>query len=257
MTFIRLLALSVLMPPVIALANPAHETAWPDSNPTASARPAAPPDFPDALHVVNGCYLSSLAYLARFTALYPDERGEVIAINARLANEPRKFHSIAIMSWRGHWWGRDEYFGVFPVRLPVSPGITAERLQHRARSACENHAKALLSNRLIQVPAAPPRTLSPALRAANVEAAAEIIRLPSQVFHVRSGREVFPVLFFRPAPGCIAVYDPLKGTASAECDTTDDAVVVAAVVRRVGYRVDAVETPPEWNTSELVASRGD
>jgi hypothetical protein len=29
------------------------------------------------------------------------------------------------------------------------------------------------------------------------------------------------------------------------------------VVRRVGYRVDAVETPPEWNTSELVASRGD
>src|SRR5690349_17649388 len=62
----------------------------------------APPAFPDAQHVLNGCYISTLAYVTRFRAAFPSERAQPLTV------ELKQFHgrhTIAVMTWRGAWWG--------------------------------------------------------------------------------------------------------------------------------------------------------
>ena len=74
-----------------------------------------PPVFADAAHVANGCYISAVAYLAKFSTAFPAERGEPAAFVLPSAGGSNQPHTLAIVSWRGEWWARDEYFGVVPL----------------------------------------------------------------------------------------------------------------------------------------------
>ncbi len=96
-----------------------------------------PPAFPDAGHVPNGCYLSTAAYLARFAAAFPAERATNVAI------APRGFgglHTIALLTWRGEWWGRDEYFGVFRLGRAVAGNPDPVALARCAERLLAKHA---------------------------------------------------------------------------------------------------------------------
>lgn len=59
---------------------------------------------------------------------------------------------------------------------------------------------------------------------------------------MRCGRTEIPFLFFRPAEGIIAVYDPAIGTVTSECNVAAPAEVVALVAARLRYAVKTVRT---------------
>ena len=110
---------------------------------TATA-PSAPPSYPDDSHVFNGCHLSTIRYLARYLSQYPGERGEPLVINLRNADGAIRTHTIALISWQGQSWGRDEYFGVFALRCPFEAQPNFKRLISRAESRLEQHAQMLV-----------------------------------------------------------------------------------------------------------------
>lgn len=62
----------------------------------------------------------------------------------------------------------------------------------------------------------------------------------SELFWVAGERDEVPLLFFRPAPCWIAVYDPLTGTARAYCEAGSPADIVRAVAARLGYDASQV-----------------
>ena len=74
------------------------------------------------------------------------------------------------------------------------------------------------------------------------------------IYWVRDGKREIPLVFFRPAPGQIAVYDPAFGTGVAKCSQPDDAKVVAAVASRMGYRADVVRAELNLPTQVAAAS---
>lgn len=198
-----------------------------------SARHAAtPPAHPDAIALRNGCYVSTAAYLARFRAEYPRERA------APLTVELREFdgqHTIAVVSWNGAWWGRDGPLGVFPLGATLARypepgklhGLAADALARQAA-----RAEKLGHDPYGRRPSAP---LPPPERAAMVRSAAALLPYASELFWVAGDRGEVPLLFFRPAPYWIAVYDPLTGTARAYCEAGSPADIVKAVAARLGY----------------------
>jgi len=216
---------------IAALANPAAR---------AASSPLSPPSYPDAAHVSNGCHLSTIRYLARYLSEFPGERGEPLVINMLNADRSRKMHTVALISWQGHAWCRDEYFGVFALGCPLEARPNLDRLSARAEACYQEHAR-----KLIHMAGMPQRreaseNLSSEDRFHEVTQAARIIPFPTTIFWVRSGREEFPVAFFRPGGRQVAVYDPLNGTSLAECSILDDAKVVSLVAARLGYRSDGV-----------------
>lgn len=199
---------------------------------------ATPPDFPDAAHVENGCYLSTFVYLAKFLAAHPGERGEPLTVQSRNYDEP---HTIALVSWRGRWWGRDEYCGVFAIDCAVETGIQAESLKTVAEAALQRRAARLLKQGRIVIPSSNARRLTADRRAQAVATARTLLPAGGTPFWVQDKGSEVPLLFFRPAPGQIAVYDPVLGTATAETTLTDPARIVALVAARLGYRNEPVE----------------
>jgi hypothetical protein len=57
-------------------------------------------------------------------------------------------------------------------------------------------------------------------------------------------------LFFQPAVGVIAVYDPATGTATAECERRSIPTIVTMVASRLGYSVVAVSPDPQFAATE-------
>jgi hypothetical protein len=217
----------------------------------ASATP--PPHYPDRTHVFNGCRLSTLAYLARFTAEFPGERGQPLVVRMRNADGQVRPHTLALVSWQGEWWCRDEYFGVFSLHCSVDGRVSPEELASTVERFYQKHAQSVMRQSHVQ-PLVVPANLSAGQRLRDVRTAATIIPVPHMIYWVRDGRREVPVVFFRPSAGEIAVYDPSFGTGTAECSSTDDAKIVAVIAQRLGYRAESVRAEPAPLTGALVAS---
>ena len=203
-----------------------------------SARHAAtPPAHPDAIALRNGCYVSTAAYLARFQAEYPRERAVPLTVELRDFDGQ---HTIAVVSWNGAWWGRDGPLGVFPLGATLARhpepgklhGLAADALARQAA-----RAEKLGHDPYGRHPSAP---LPPAERAAMVRSAAAMLPYASELFWVAGERDEVPLLFFRPAPYWIAVYDPSTGTARAYCEAGNPPDIVKAVAARLGYEAGQV-----------------
>ncbi len=225
---------------------------------TAPAAQAAaledPPAYPDQEHVANGCYVSTFNFLARFRAEFPGERGGPALVTLRNADGTRRSHTIALVSWQGEWWGRDEFFGVFALERSVAAHPDPEELAGRAGAMLEKQAAKLIRAAKASRPSAPAAEMPSEQRIREVTTAVRMVPARATVFWVKSGRSEVPVAFFRPTDRQIAVYDPLRGTSLAECACPDDAKVVAAVATRLGYRVDGVRAELVSPTGPLVAS---
>lgn len=197
----------------------------------------SPPCYPDRIHVPNGCELSAVRYLAQFRFDHPGERGEILSIC--MPNITRN-HAVAVITWHGQFWCRDEYFGVFPLECRAEPRPATGELVKRTETLLRQQAA-----RQIHQVGAPEvqiawERMSARQRLAAVVQAARIIPFPTTLFWIRSGDREFPVVFFRPMTQYIAVYDPLNGTCLAKCACRDDAKVVLQVVTRLGYVVDGI-----------------
>ena len=215
---------------------------------------SAPPALPDSLHVPNGCHLSTLAYLTRFLAQYPQEAGEALVIEMHNDAGVRWNHTIAVISWHGQTWCRDEYFGVFALDCRYSQKPVASRLALKAEAALSRHSRSQLRSGAVSPLTPPPTDLSAQQRAADVETAASKVPFPATVFWVKSGQHEVPVAFFRPNSSQIAVYEPLHGTCLAECACRDDAKVVSLVAARLGLRPDSVRAELPAAHAVLVAA---
>ena len=199
-----------------------------------------PPSYPDAAHVPNGCHLSAIRYLSRYLSDFPGERGEPLVINMVNADRSRKMHTMALISWHGQAWCRDEYFGAFALGCPLVARPNLARLSARAEACYQEHARMLIHMAGMTQRREASEDLSSEDRFHEVTQAAWIIPFPTTIFWVRSGREEFPVAFFRPGGRQVAVYDPMNGTSVAKCSILDDAKVVSLVAARLGYRSDGV-----------------
>jgi hypothetical protein len=222
--------------------------------PYGSAIVSAPPSYPDVVHVFNGCHLSTLRYLTRFLSEFPQEHGQPLTISMMETDGTKTTHTIALFSWQGQSWCRDEYFGVFCLNCRVSPQPDLKRLVAIAEIKLHEQAA-----RVIGTTGMPPRRSVPAQmsaeqRISEVTAAARIIPGSSTIFWVQSGRRELPLAFFRPTAQLIAVYDPLHGTCTAKCSCCDDAAVVISVAEKLGYRPVGIRQGRSTVSSALIAS---
>jgi hypothetical protein len=201
---------------------------------------SAPPSYADPVHVSNGCHLSTIRYLARYRSDFPGERGEPLVINMMNADRTRKMHTMALISWRGRAWCRDEFFGVFALGCRYEAQQDPGRLAALAERSYNSHARKVIRNSGMPSRPGPTRDLTPEQRLRDVSLATQLIPYPSTIYWVRVGLEELPLAFFRPANRQIAVYDPLNGTSLAECSISDDAKVVSAVAAKLGYGTGGV-----------------
>lgn len=213
-----------------------------------------PPHFPDEVHVFNGCHLSTLSYLARFTAEYPAEQGQPLVLLMDNADGIKRPHTVSLISWQGSWWCRDEYFGVSPLGLRVSQNLSLARISSRAGSVLKKHFRAQMSKSSTVRPPTVPATLSPEQTLREVSVASQKIPLPSTIYWVQTGRSEIPLVFFRPARDTIAVYHPTFGTCVAECSASDDAGIVKSVAAVFGYLVDSVRADQTNLRATVVAA---
>ncbi|MDP3073101.1 MAG: hypothetical protein Q8N18_22600 [Opitutaceae bacterium] len=203
----------------------------------AAPGPATPPDFPDTTHVREGCYISSVAYVARFAAEFPGEFGAPCSVHPRIY--PKR-HTVALVTWAGEWWLRDEFAGVMRLNLPAASREITETVRRRAEVTLDRRVRGLTSSeraRILSLGLHGSRTLDAAHEIAE---AARLLPYASALYRVESNGREIPVLFFRPSPGWIALYDPHFGTATAETDSPRDAAIVEAIAERLGYRVTSV-----------------
>lgn len=202
-----------------------------------AARQATPPAHPDAIALRNGCYVSMAAYLSRFQAEFPHERAAPLTVELRDYDGQ---HTIAVVSWRGAWWGRDGPLGVFPLGATLARHPDPGKLHGLAADALALQAARAEKRGLDPYGRRRPALLPPTERAAMVRHAAAVLPCASELFWVAGDRDDVPLLFFRPGPDWIAVYDPLTGTARAHCDAGSPADIVKAVATRLGYRAKHV-----------------
>jgi hypothetical protein len=213
----------------------------------------APPAYPDSVHVTNGCHLSTIAFLARFLAEFPSERGEPLVVKTLNADGIRRFHTIALISWHGQSWCRDEYLGTFALDLPVAAPPDKKRLVATAVRVLEARAQTLIRAMLYN-PGPAVSTVGSEERIRDVMTAVRIIPFPTTIFWVKCGVREFPVAFFRPTNQQIAVYHPVHGTCLAKCSSGNDAKVVALVAAQFGYHVDGIRAEPTSPRETEVAS---
>lgn len=213
-----------------------------------------PPHYPDATHVYNGCHLSSLAYLAKFNAEFPAEQGRPLVVQLLNADGCTRSHTLTLLTWQGDWWIRDEYYGVFPLNCTVKAVSDLSQLQALAERVYARHVAEISRRSDAPRPPEVPSRLSVDQRLHDVKLAAGKIPMAHTIYWVRDGKREVPLVFFRPAPGQIAVYDPAFGTGVAKCSQPDDAKVVAAVASRMGYRADVVRADLNLTNGTQVAA---
>lgn len=225
--------------------------AGPAADPAAApaAQPATPPRHEDTVHVPLGCFISTTAYLAKFAAEQPGEFGAPLTAFLGVI---RRHHTSAVVTWRGEWWLRDEYLGVIRLGLPVAAREITERVARRAEATLEREAAKLpaeLRARIAGIGHTVNRDFSAAREVAR---AAALLPFPAEIYLVTCGHREVPMLFFRPGPREIAVYDPHHGTATAETDSHRHTGIVELVAQRLGYGVTSVRL----DQSRLLASAG-
>lgn len=203
---------------------------------------AAPPVYADAEHVHHGCHLSTLAYLVRFCANFPAEQSEHAVLEMGNPGGGRRSHTIALVTWRNEWWGRDEYLGVFRLGIAATPHPDDRKLRARAASVLD---------RLNRRESAPPHYRRPPMSVGALSAgelareaavAARILPYPSQTYWVRAAG--------RAEENTVAVYDPHRGTCVAECVAQNDTAIVRAIAGRLGY--DAASVRPDSNAAPVL-----
>lgn len=235
-------ALRQVLVALVLTMNPAFQTA---SGSDAAADGAPPPYWPDAVHVNQGCYLSMLVYRARFARAYPAERALALRVQPRCIDTA---HTMTLLSWRGAWWVRDEYAGVFPLGWPVADEIPLELLVRRATMRFERKAVAALRGSALATRGGANRRMPLAARERDVRLAETLLPFPSTIVRVRCGEGELPFLFFRTSQCGIAVYDPATGTVTADCPASDVAGIVRQIAERLGY------APTRTNLSARPAS---
>jgi hypothetical protein len=193
------------------------------------------------VHVANGCYVSAAAYIARFTAAYPAERSEPAAVVLPNADGSSKPHTVAIVSWHGAWWARDEYYGTVDLRSPSARPWDPVTVTRRLERAFRHRAAGQPPRQPDRVPdGADPQEW----RLGQIEAARMLLPVDGRIIWLRSGFEDLPFLFFRRAgEGGFAVYDPGFGTVQAVSRVSEPDTLVAAVAERLGYPAAAPEVP--------------
>jgi len=211
-----------------------------------------PPAHPDAIALRNGCFVSTAAYLARFQAEFPQERA--VSLNVELRDYDGQ-HTIAVVSWRGAWWGRDSQLGVFPLGPTVAAQPAPQRLEATASAALARHALREEKRGHDPYGRRPATPVSQPERAAMVREAAAILPQASELFWVAGDRAEVPLLFFRPEPDWVAVYDPLTGTARARCVAGSPGEIVKAIALRLGYPAEFVRRDPTPALGPRVAVR--
>ena len=215
---------------------------------------SAPPAYPDVAHVLNGCHLSTLRFLSRYLSKFPGERGEPLVVTMRNANGSTQAHTIALISWHGESWCRDEYYGVFALGCRAEPKPDLGRLSARAERLLEKHAQMLVKSGQVAARTEPPAHLSADQTFVDVAKAAELIPFATRIFWVNCGGRELPMAFFRPSEKQIAVYDPVHGTSTADCACPDDAKVVLLVAARLGYAANSVRAERDYSQPMLVAA---
>jgi hypothetical protein len=226
----------------------------PVASSAAAATLSAPPAFPDSAHIPNGCHLSTVTFLAKFLAQYPQESGEPLVIAMHNDSGVRWNHTIAVISWHGQTWCRDEYFGVFALDCSFDQKPATNRLAIKAESALGRHVRTVLHSSEKNPLVPPPDVLSPEQRIQDVTVAAQMVPFQTTIYWVRSGKHEVPVAFFRPSAKQIAVYEPLHGTCLAECSIHDDAKVVSLVAAKLGYSAENVRAELPTVKSALVVA---
>jgi len=219
--------------------------------------PSAPPDFPDAIHVPNGCYISTAAFLVKFSAAFPSELAVPLTI------EPNEYpgpHTVALVSWQNQWWLRDEFLGVFSLNQPVGDAGVTDRLRRTATAAVDRRATRIPRHTRFAIARHSAQLATGAVSARDVATAAKLLPCPSEPFRITCRHRDTALLFFRPGAGCIAVYDPLTGTALAEIDDdASSARIVKLVAARLGYQATAIDRvvfdPIPLATAPLASSR--
>ncbi len=224
------------------------------TNTDADSHEAGPPHHPDSAHVFNGCHLSTLAYLARFSTEFPGEQGRPLIVRMLNADGQVKPHTMSLVSWHGTWWCRDEYFGVFSLGCAVNGEPNIGLLTAQAERLGDRHARAAMRNPTREYPSEAPRRLTAKQRIAAVTTAVGLIPFPHTIYWVRGDTGEVPVVFFRPAPGKIAVYDPAHGTGVAECASTEDMKIAALVATSMGYRADTIHPDLALASGTLVTA---
>jgi hypothetical protein len=214
---------------------------------------SSPPHHPDATHVFNGCHLSALAYLDRFATEFPAERGRRIVVEMRNRGGRVRSHAMALVTWKGAWWVRDEYFGVFALDCGPAHETSEVRLVARAEQLYARHvATAVRAGAAL--PPEPPAQLSPEDHRRNVIAAAAKLARAHTIYWIKDGAREVPLMFFRPSPTEVGIYDPVHGSAVVECASRDDATITALIAGRLGYRVDSIRAETATLNSPLVAA---
>jgi hypothetical protein len=212
---------------------------------------ARPPSYREARPVVNGCHISTLVFTARYRTEFPDERCEAARIELRDHGGVGINHSIALMTWRGEWWCRDDLLGVARLGVSVTAGEDVVQLANRAERILDRVEERLArSRRLRGAPFGDNPSIPARLR--EISAAAALLGSPSRIFWVQAGGREIPVLLYRPAAGEIAVYEPTLGSCLGTIDERNDARVVRLVAERLGYVV--AEVRPDTRTALLPAA---
>jgi len=190
------------------------------------------------IHVANGCYVSSFVYISRFQAAYPAERAETAAIVLPNADGSFKPHTVAIVSWHGKWWARDEFYGLTDLRSPSSRRWDLATVTQRVDAFCRERYAVQTAAGHRREPDRAPAEPAEAVRwrIEHILTARQLLPVPSEIVWLQSSSQTLPLLFFRTAEGGrFAVYDPAIGTAQALGDVRDVGRLVALVAERMGY----------------------
>lgn len=96
-----------------------------------------PPAFADPVYVLNGCHISSLNFIARFNQEFPHERAELARVLVRSVDDLRIRHTIALFTWQGAWWCRDDIVGLAALEETVNSNADLAALAAKAEAALD------------------------------------------------------------------------------------------------------------------------
>lgn len=209
----------------------------------------APPYHADPVHLTNGCQLSSMLYLRRFTTEFPAERGTPLVVdNYSGVNR----HTVTLVTWQGEWWCRDDRLGIFPLGMKVEGSEGPERIERKASREIARRVREHYRDADLKSMRDANHNPSGERRAIDVVNAAGMVD-DSTVYWVTAGDREVPVLFFRPTVDSIGVYDPAFGSAVATVKSNNVDLIVTAVAKQLGYNVTEVRAAANTNSMETAA----
>ena len=226
-------------------------TLLPNSARAEAGAASAPPDFPDTAHVPEGCYISTAVFVAKFRAAFPEEAAVPATVNVKHYHGP---HTVALVSWRGRWWLRDEFMGAVALDATVDARVAGETVRVKAEATLDRRTRLLSKRTRERLADAGDRVVAAMDAALDVATAAALLPCNSERFWVTCGDREVPMLVFRPAVGVVAVYSPIHGTATAETAITNSGRVVELIARELGYNVVALRREPTLPGAAMAAN---